>query len=81
MSLVRPERFELYATLAQEINTSEGALTVAIHRLRKRYRELFRQEIADTVADPSEVESERRYLEAVLYEEVTSTKATLSRSA
>ena len=41
-----------YAALAREMNTSEGALKVAIHRLRKRYRELFRQEIADTVVDP-----------------------------
>jgi len=55
-----------YATLAREMNTSEGALKVAIHRLRKRYRELFRQEIADTVADPAEVESELRYLAGVL---------------
>jgi len=55
-----------YATLAREMNTSEGALKVAIHRLRKRYRELFRQEIADTVADPAEVESELRHLAAVL---------------
>ena len=74
----RPENFERmkvfllgqseapYAALAREMNTSEGALKVAIHRLRKRYRELFRQEIADTVADPAEVESELRYLAAVL---------------
>jgi RNA polymerase sigma factor (sigma-70 family) len=74
----RPEHFERlkvfllgqpdapYATLAREMNTSEGALKVAIHRLRKRYRELFRQEIADTVADPAEVESELRYLANVL---------------
>jgi DNA-directed RNA polymerase specialized sigma24 family protein len=55
-----------YAGLAREMNTSEGALKVAIHRLRKRYRELFRQEIADTVADPAEVESELRFLAAVL---------------
>jgi hypothetical protein len=73
----RPEHFERlkvfllgqsdapYAALAREMNTSEGALEVAIHRLRKRYRELFRQEIADTVADPAEVESEFRYLSAV----------------
>jgi RNA polymerase sigma factor (sigma-70 family) len=54
------------AALARDMNTSEGALKVAIHRLRKRYRELFRQEIADTVADPAEVESELRYLAAVL---------------
>lgn len=74
----RPEHFERlkmfllgqsdapYAALAREMNTSEGALKVAIHRLRKRYRELFRHEIADTVADPAEVESELRYLAAVL---------------
>jgi RNA polymerase sigma-70 factor (ECF subfamily) len=55
-----------YAALSREMNTSEGALKVAIHRLRKRYRELFRQEIADTVADPAEVESELRFLAAVL---------------
>ena len=55
-----------YAELALEMNTSEEALKVAIHRLRKRYRELFRQEIADTVADPAEVESELRFLAAVL---------------
>ena len=74
----RPEHFERlkvfllgqsdapYAALAREMNTSEGALKVAIHRLRKRYRDLFRQEIADTVADPAEVELELRYLAAVL---------------
>ena len=74
----RPEHFERlkvfllgqadapYAALAREMNTSEGALKVAIHRLRKRYRELLRQEIADTVADPAEVESELRFLAAVL---------------
>lgn len=74
----RPEHFERlkvfllgqsdapYAALALEMNTSEGALKVAIHRLRKRYRELFRQEIADTVADPAEVESELRFLAAAL---------------
>jgi len=55
-----------YASLAREMNTSEGALKVAIHRLRKRYRELFRKEIADTVIDPADVESELRHLAAVL---------------
>jgi len=55
-----------YAALAREMNTSEGALKVAIHRLRKRYRELFRQEIADTVVDPADVESELRHLASVL---------------
>jgi len=55
-----------YAALAVEMKTSEGALKVAIFRLRERYRELFRQEIADTVADPAEVESELRFLADVL---------------
>jgi RNA polymerase sigma factor (sigma-70 family) len=74
----RPEHFERlkvfllgqsdtpYAALAREMNISEGAVKVAIHRLRKRYRDLFRREIADTVADAAEVESELRYLAAVL---------------
>ena len=74
----RPEHFERlkvfllgksdapYTALALEMKTSEGALKVAIHRLRKRYRDLFRQEIADTVADPAEVESELRFLAGVL---------------
>jgi len=55
-----------YAALAREMGTSEGALKVAIHRLRKRYRDLFRQEIAETVADPADVESELRFLAAAL---------------
>src|SRR3954447_15243775 len=55
-----------YASLAREMNTSEEAVKVAIHRLRKRYRELFRQEIADTVVDPVDVESELRHLASVL---------------
>jgi RNA polymerase sigma-70 factor (ECF subfamily) len=37
-----------------------------LHRLRKRYREFIRQEIGDTVADPADVESELRFLAAVL---------------
>ena len=55
-----------YSALVREMNTSEGALKVAIHRLRKRYRDLFRQEIADTVAHPAEAESELRFQVAVL---------------
>jgi len=55
-----------YAALAREMGTSEGALKVAVHRLRKRYRDLFRQEIAQIVSDPAEVESELRYLAEAL---------------
>ena len=50
----------------QRAEPKEGPGLEAIHRLRKRYRELFRQEIADTVADPADVESELRFLAAVL---------------
>ena len=39
---------------------SEGAVKVAVHRLRRRCRELLRQEIAATVADPDEVDDELR---------------------
>ena len=74
----RPEHFERlkpcllgqsevpYATLASEMKMSEGALKVAVHRLRKRHRELLRQEIADTVADPADVDSELQSLAAAL---------------
>jgi RNA polymerase sigma-70 factor (ECF subfamily) len=55
-----------YAALARDLGTSEGALKVAIHRLRKRYRDLFRQEIAETVADAADIEPELRFLAAAL---------------
>jgi RNA polymerase sigma-70 factor (ECF subfamily) len=55
-----------YVELAKELETTEGALKVAIHRLRKRYRALLREEIAETVADPAEVEGELRYLAGAL---------------
>jgi RNA polymerase sigma-70 factor (ECF subfamily) len=51
-----------YAELARELHTTEGALKVAIHRLRKRYRAGLRAEIAETVEDPAEIEAEIRYL-------------------
>jgi RNA polymerase sigma-70 factor (ECF subfamily) len=47
-----------YAGLARHLGSSEGAARVAIHRLRKRYRELIRDEIASTVANPDDVEEE-----------------------
>ena len=51
-----------YGQLAVELNTSEGALKVAVHRLRRRYRELLRAEIEETVADPDEIDQEIRDL-------------------
>ncbi len=51
-----------YAELAVTLGQNEGALRVAVHRLRKRFRELFRQEIAQTVSDPTEIDGELRHL-------------------
>jgi RNA polymerase sigma-70 factor (ECF subfamily) len=47
---------------------SESALRVAVHRLRKRYRELFREEIAHTLAEGEDIDEELRHLLAVLSE-------------
>ncbi len=54
------------AQAAAAAGLSEGAARVAVHRLRRRYRELFREEIARTVADPADVDAELRHLIAVL---------------
>jgi RNA polymerase sigma factor (sigma-70 family) len=51
-----------YAESASELGTSEGAVKVAVHRLRKRFRELVRDEIAQTVSSADEVEDELRHL-------------------
>jgi len=47
-----------YATAAAALEMDEGALRVAVHRLRKRYRELLKEEIAHTLSDPAMVEEE-----------------------
>lgn len=49
-----------YAALAAPLGISEAAVKMAVHRLRQRYREAIRAEIAATVADPSEIEDELR---------------------
>ena len=54
------------AALAAQLGLSEGALKVAVHRLRRRYRDLLKQEIADTVADSDETADELDYLLAAL---------------
>jgi RNA polymerase sigma-70 factor (ECF subfamily) len=51
-----------HAVTAVQLKMNEGAVRVAVHRLRGRYRELLRAEIADTVASPDEVKSELRHL-------------------
>jgi RNA polymerase sigma-70 factor (ECF subfamily) len=47
-----------YAELASELDMKEGAIKVAVHRLRKRFRSELQNEIASTVSDPEEVQAE-----------------------
>jgi RNA polymerase sigma-70 factor (ECF subfamily) len=51
-----------YEGAAAELGMTAGAVRVAVHRLRRRYRELVREEIARTVADPAEIDGEIRDL-------------------
>ena len=55
-----------YAEGARRLGMSEAALRKAVERLRLRYQELFRQEIAHTVTSPAEVEDELRHLQTVM---------------
>jgi len=55
-----------YATIAAELDTTEGAIQAAVYRLRRRYGALLREEIAATVARPDDVEDEIRDLFAAL---------------
>ncbi len=54
------------AAAAQQLRLSEGAVKVAIHRLRQRFREAVKAEIAQTVPTPGDVDDELRHLLAVL---------------
>lgn len=51
-----------YADAAEKLGATESAVRVATHRLRKRYRDLLRNEIAQTVASPNEIEDELQQL-------------------
>jgi RNA polymerase sigma-70 factor (ECF subfamily) len=51
-----------YAVLASRLSMNEAAVKVAVHRLRKRYRELLRVEITNVVADPEQADDELRHL-------------------
>ena len=51
-----------YAETATRLGMSEGAVKVAVHRLRRRFRDLVRDEIAQTVATPEDVDDELRHL-------------------
>jgi DNA-directed RNA polymerase specialized sigma24 family protein len=51
-----------YAQAAASLGLADGAVRVAVHRLRRRYRELLRAEIAQTLSDPAQVDEEMRSL-------------------
>jgi RNA polymerase sigma factor (sigma-70 family) len=57
-----------YAEVGAALGMSEGAVKVAVHRLRKRYKELLREEVAQTLSDPAAVEQELADLRAALRE-------------
>lgn len=65
-ALTGEPRSTSYATIAADLGMTDGAVGVAVHRLRRRYGAILRREIAATVCDPSEVDDEIRALFAAL---------------
>ena len=55
-----------YAAVAKQLGVNEGAARVAVHRLRKRFREIYREEISRTLADGADLAAELRQLAAAL---------------
>ena len=51
-----------YAAIAARLGTTEGAVKTAVHRLRRTFQAALRQDIAQTVSDPADVDEEIRYL-------------------
>jgi RNA polymerase sigma factor (sigma-70 family) len=64
--LTDPGAKEIYSKIAAALDMTPGAVKVAVFRLRQRYGELVRHEIAQTVADPADVDAELRHLANVL---------------
>jgi RNA polymerase sigma-70 factor (ECF subfamily) len=55
-----------YTVAAAELKMNANAVAVTVHRLRHRYRELIRLEIAETVATPEDIDEEMRFLRVAL---------------
>jgi RNA polymerase sigma factor (sigma-70 family) len=55
-----------YEEIATQMGVSAGALRTLVHRMRRRYREFVRAEIAETVASPEDIDEEIRFLMSVL---------------
>jgi RNA polymerase sigma factor (sigma-70 family) len=64
--LVGDRTSQPYADLAKQLGVSEGTVKAAVHRLRQRYRQMLHDEIANTIAEPGEVEQELKHLFVVL---------------
>ncbi len=64
--LTGDKRAVAYAELAVKLNTTEAALKMTVSRMKKRYGELLREEIVNTVSDPAEIKDELRALFAAL---------------
>jgi RNA polymerase sigma-70 factor (ECF subfamily) len=68
VTLTEPRGAIAYAALGRALHLSEGAVKVAVHRLRLRYRWILRAEVADTLADPDDLEDEVRQIFRALSE-------------
>lgn len=55
-----------YAAVAKQLAASEAAARVAVHRLRKRFREIYREEISQTLADGGDLDAELHHLASAL---------------
>jgi RNA polymerase sigma-70 factor (ECF subfamily) len=55
-----------YAEIGDQLHLTEGAVKVAVHRLRQRFREVLRAQVAQTVSQPQDVDQELRHLIEVL---------------
>lgn len=64
--LVGERTVQPYAELAVKLGVSEGTVKSAVHRMRQRYRQILREEIAHTVDGPAEVDDELHHLMSVL---------------
>jgi RNA polymerase sigma-70 factor (ECF subfamily) len=64
--LVGDRASQPYAELALKLEMTESAIKVAVHRLRRRYRDRLRAEVAQTVLSPGDVDAEMRHLFNVL---------------
>jgi hypothetical protein len=64
--LIGSRETQPYAEFAAQLGMTDGAVRMAVSRLRERYRQCLKDEIAKTVATPAEVDEELRYLFRVL---------------